>query len=1752
MRSELARLAAALTAAADGTGPTPTELAELLWLAGQLTPPEEEREGAALSEHDADERAAAPHPEPTPHPAPRPVQNPPATPPAPGAVPDRPPRIPLYLADEHETGPAFLTPAPPMLRHPLPLQRALRPLKRRVPSPTGTPVLDENATVDRIARLAADPDGWVPVLRPAPERWLRLALVHDTGPTMPVWNPLLRELHAVFAQSGVFRTLTVHAAGPDGRAHDLTLPQDGRTAVLLLSDCTGPQWHTGPAATRWRHTLHTLGRHFPLAVLQPLPERLWRTTALPATPGRLSAPHPAAPLTSLRFTPYDAEERPDTTALPVPVLEADPRWLANWSRLIGSPGGAQVPGAAAYLNRDAAPPRSTDAVHPAEATPEELVLAFRSAASPEAFRLAGHLAVGVPHLPVMRLIHTALEADPRPSHLAEIIVSGMLTEAPGPPGSYAFRPGVRELLLRSLPRTARGRTTQFLAERGQLIADRAGMAPGEFTATTRGAEGEEIAAVDEATLTRLSGGRTAPEPAVVPGDRYRLMRRLRPDGTLWEARDEHLDGQIVVVQLYEAVPARGLPALRRMARTLHDMNHPNVVRVHDFAVEDDTAYLVMEHLDGIPLDALAAQRPLPARLLADVAKGLGAALLATHDEGMTHGDVRSSRAVLLPDGTVKLTQFSPQRPVDPAGLREDVAELADVLRELGVDEPVAGALESGAFNPAEPELRNLASGSGTLGPLIGEDSVPDLDRRRYHLFGPPRVMGPGWAETPLGSPTETAVLCALLRRSGRHVSRAQLAWAVWGEEQPVGAAEILAAHVARLRASGAALIAEFRGGWAAHTSTDRIDLDEWLTLFPDIASHREAGNPSDAREQLGLQVDLSLAEFTGTPLDGVPGPGAAEVRDLLTELRIQLLTWRIELDLTTRELDRAGDDIDLLSELAPDDDETLTRLRRQLAEASAPAGQPLVRVRLTFTSDRLSAYQLIATGGKLTDGAVRVTRRAVPATDRSELGAVLDTNGQVVDDLLAFALGRLAEVAAELVHGANFTATFWPEGSEAPADPTPAIAKILVSPALITPERARDLGLHPVGEPVQYWARRILTRPTASTEQQLTHFMDELLSRPDSEALRDDLINQLDMYAPPDAASLLDRHSPARAFATIALLGPGSRAALRTAVHRHAPQDTARLDEILATGKDLLHAEVAAALSESGALDNPAQRRLCGLIIADLLGITPALPGRRNPWEDITGLSRIVADNEDGLRILSHLLDYTAEDSNAVELFRARVLSGRAHDIDDAPAALQARFRLADTLRTHPALQDPADRDAVARALATDLETPVELPGTGLASDALALAHAALSHEYGEPVLTMLLGQLPGAPETPSTTPTTPDSLVRGPLPLPTDGELPAPTAPDTVLVYALPDGSLTTEAPGPNEFNWVFYEVDVHAYTYELDGTLSGARATVRVDDPLEAVRKYPGLHLPSVLAEELSEALTSARTGPNMPFGTGPYMPEVAARLARRQLPGHDVRWTLPDTDSRPRYEEPGPDAELRATLTRILTPAECFLIGFEGPLARLYPRALDARAAARELIDLAAELRDPDEALSGTPLRTESGREATDLHPLDVLRAFAREPHDRRVARALAERLDAIELRALRKARPTQGSDSLIGALNAADLPTAVVSDASPHVVSEYLDSRSLSVRRGAHGRADDPTLLMPHPDVLRRALHQPGSPTLRAVLIGSSVAELTAARALGLSFIGYAPSLSTAVTLEEAGAGAVVRDLALLTEVVRERS
>ncbi|MFF3973349.1 NaeI family type II restriction endonuclease [Streptomyces rubiginosohelvolus] len=672
--SELRRLLDILDRA-SGHGANARELAEPIWLASH----------SGMPAHTAQPPADGPTPE-----APA---TPSAGPEDPATGPE-PPRAPSGRGftlthrpggESPDEGPyrSLTAPLPPMLAHPLPLQRALRPLRRQVPSRLNTE-LDERSTARRIAGQGARPGTWLPVLRAKPERWLTLYLVYDAGPTMPVWRPLWRELHRVLGQTGAFRSIRLLAISPDGRLRQTPggrpaalPPRDGRAVALVLSDCSGPHWYAGHEATaHWYRVLGRWARTMPVAVVQPLPERLWRRTALPGTAGLLASGGPAAANSALRFTPYDplGEEH---TGLPLPLLEPSGRWFGHWADMVAGAPGTEVPGVVARLG---AGPSATvpepGGIVAGALTPEERVLDFRAHASPEALRLAAHLAVGEPSLPVMRLVQAATEPRPEPRHLAEVVLSGLVTTAPGSPassGDYVFRPGVRDVLSRALPRSTAARIDA-------VIQQHAAARPGEFpvAVSTGGtgeaggqAGGEPLGVLTEETVRRLGGRPNAgpdEDDASTPADgssdfvggRYRLVERRHAGATsdLWRATDDRPDREVTLKLFHARVMDRDRRhSFLSDAERLAALGIRGLARVEDYGFHDDRPYVVTEPVDGEEWRPLLGPAVGPMSL--DEIKAVGEQIITTltklHLNGVPHLDLGPATLVTREDGQVFVT-----------------------------------------------------------------------------------------------------------------------------------------------------------------------------------------------------------------------------------------------------------------------------------------------------------------------------------------------------------------------------------------------------------------------------------------------------------------------------------------------------------------------------------------------------------------------------------------------------------------------------------------------------------------------------------------------------------------------------------------------------------------------------------------------------------------------------------------------------------------------------------------------------------------------------------------------------------------------------------------------------------------------------------------------------------------------------------------------------------------------------------------
>jgi eukaryotic-like serine/threonine-protein kinase len=161
-------------------------------------------------------------------------------------------------------------------------------------------------------------------------------------------------------------------------------------------------------------------------------------------------------------------------------------------------------------------------------------------------------------------------------------------------------------------------------------------------------------------------------------DRYRLVRRIAVGGMgeVWEATDSRLDRAVAIKILKPELSgnAEFLHRFRTEARTTASLNHPGIAAVHDYgetaSVPDgpqDTAYLVMELVEGDPLAALLAKEGrLNADRTLDLLQQAGTALQAAHERGYVHRDIKPGNILVTPAGQVKVTDFGIAKAADAA------------------------------------------------------------------------------------------------------------------------------------------------------------------------------------------------------------------------------------------------------------------------------------------------------------------------------------------------------------------------------------------------------------------------------------------------------------------------------------------------------------------------------------------------------------------------------------------------------------------------------------------------------------------------------------------------------------------------------------------------------------------------------------------------------------------------------------------------------------------------------------------------------------------------------------------------------------------------------------------------------------------------------------------------------------------------------------------------------------------------------
>ena len=248
---------------------------------------------------------------------------------------------------------------------------------------------------------------------------------------------------------------------------------------------------------------------------------------------------------------------------------------------------------------------------------------------------------------------------------------------------------------------------------------------------------------------------------------YRVLSLIGAGGMgeVYRAHDTRLGRDVAIKTLppeFARDPVR-LARLRREARMLAALNHPNIAAIYGLEASAEADYLVLELVEG---ERLHGPVPLPAAL--GIADQVADALQAAHEHGIVHRDLKPANVRITPQGLVKVLDFGLAKAIWRPEQRADREQPARDTRDSTMTGEVLGT--PGYMSPEQ--ARGVEVDQRTdiwaFGCLLFELLV---GRRAFEGTTVPDLVAavlehePDWRALPPKTPTRLrALLAACLRK----------------------------------------------------------------------------------------------------------------------------------------------------------------------------------------------------------------------------------------------------------------------------------------------------------------------------------------------------------------------------------------------------------------------------------------------------------------------------------------------------------------------------------------------------------------------------------------------------------------------------------------------------------------------------------------------------------------------------------------------------------------------------------------------------------------------------------------------------------------------------------------------------------------------------------------------------------------------------------------------------------------------------
>jgi serine/threonine protein kinase len=138
---------------------------------------------------------------------------------------------------------------------------------------------------------------------------------------------------------------------------------------------------------------------------------------------------------------------------------------------------------------------------------------------------------------------------------------------------------------------------------------------------------------------------------------YRIISKIGAGGMgeVYLAEDTRLDRKVALKLLPDQFTADE-SRLRRFvqeAKAASSLNHPNIITIHEIGQDSGSHFIATELVDGLTLRHQLASCNISLPTALDIAIQTASALVAAHEAGIIHRDIKPDNIMLRHDGYVK-------------------------------------------------------------------------------------------------------------------------------------------------------------------------------------------------------------------------------------------------------------------------------------------------------------------------------------------------------------------------------------------------------------------------------------------------------------------------------------------------------------------------------------------------------------------------------------------------------------------------------------------------------------------------------------------------------------------------------------------------------------------------------------------------------------------------------------------------------------------------------------------------------------------------------------------------------------------------------------------------------------------------------------------------------------------------------------------------------------------------------------------